>query len=94
MEYLPTLELLRKTHDFPGPYTFKVIGKVENGFIARAVVAVRLGLGCDIDPPYSLRVTEGGRHVSVTLTPLIFRPEQVLTVYRSLKGLAGLVVLF
>lgn len=94
MEYLPTLELLRKTHDFPGPYTFKVIGSVEGGFIARAVVAVRLGLGGDVDPPYSLRVTEGGRHVAITLTPMIFRPEQVLTVYKSLKGLAGLVMLF
>lgn len=94
MEYLPTLELLRKTHEFPGPYTFKVIGRVDNGFIARAVVAVRQGIGGEVDPPYSLRVTEGGRHVSVTLTPMIFRPEQILAVYQSLKGLTGLVMLF
>jgi putative lipoic acid-binding regulatory protein len=94
VEYLPTLELLRKTHDFPGPYTFKVIGSVEDGFIARAVVAVRQSIGGEVDPPYSLRVTEGGRHVAITLTPMIFRPEQILTVYRSLKGLAGLVMIF
>ena len=35
-----SLELLERTHDFPCPYTFKVIGKVDNGFSARVVAAV------------------------------------------------------
>lgn len=94
MDYLPSLELLEKTHDFPGPYTFKVIGRVEDGFIARVVVVVRECLGGEVDPPYSLRVTAGGRHVAITLTPLIFRAEQILAVYRGLRGMAGLVMLF
>ena len=41
MEQLPAIELLESTHQFPGPYMFKVIGRVDNGFVARVVAAVR-----------------------------------------------------
>ena len=36
-----SIALLEDTHTFPGTYMFKVIGKVENGFVARVVAAVR-----------------------------------------------------
>ena len=32
MGELPSIELLEAVHHFPGPYTFKVIGKSDNGF--------------------------------------------------------------
>ncbi len=36
-----TLALLESTHTFPGPYTFKVIGRTDLAFVARTVAAVR-----------------------------------------------------
>ena len=55
MESMPPLELLEKTHQFPGPYMFKAIGRVENGFAARVVAAVREELGDSVDPPFKVR---------------------------------------
>jgi putative lipoic acid-binding regulatory protein len=89
---LPTIELLESTHTFPGVYTFNVIGRTEGGFAARVVAAVREALGCDVDPPFRLRETAGGRHVAVTLEPHLTAAHQVLTVYRRLRTTAGLVM--
>jgi uncharacterized protein len=89
-----SLELLERTHDFPCPYTFKVIGKVDNGFSARVVAAVREELHADADPPFRLREARGGRHVSVTLEPVMQTAEQVLAVYRRIGLIAGLVLVF
>jgi putative lipoic acid-binding regulatory protein len=94
MSNLPALELLEKTHRFPGPYTFKVIGRVENGFVARVVAAVRDELAASVDPPFRCREAVGGRHVAVTLEPLVQTSHEVLAVYRRIRQLAGLVMLF
>lgn len=93
MGELPSIALLENTHRFPGPYMFKVIGKVENGFVARVVAAVRDELAEDIDPPYRLRQAEGGRHISITLEPRVQTAQQVLNVYRRLKDMVGLVLM-
>jgi putative lipoic acid-binding regulatory protein len=73
---------------------FKVIGRVENGFIARVVAAVREELAEDVDPPFTVRQAVGGRHVAVTLQPRLQSAEQVLAVYRRVQSLAGLVFLW
>ena len=52
---LPSIALLESVHSFPGPYVFKVIGRNELGFVARAVAAVREELGSEQDPPYRVR---------------------------------------
>jgi putative lipoic acid-binding regulatory protein len=88
------VELLESTHDFPGPYIFKVIGRVDNGFIARVVAAVRDELHGEEDPPFSVRQTVGGKHVAVTVEPIVQTAEQVLLLYRRLRRTAGLVMLF
>lgn len=93
MNAFPTIELLERNHTFPGPYMFKVIGKSERGFLARAVGAVRQELIEDQDPPYRLREAVGGRHISVTLQPTVQTPEQVIAIYRRLRALSGLVML-
>jgi putative lipoic acid-binding regulatory protein len=90
---LPSIELLEATHQFPGRYMFKVIGRVENGFAARVVAAVRDELADEVDPPHSLREAVGGRHVAVTLEPTVQTAQQVLAVYRRMRALAGVVVL-
>jgi putative lipoic acid-binding regulatory protein len=71
---------------------FKVIGRVENGFVARVVAAVRDELSQPADPPFKLRQSAGGRHVSVTLEPLVQTGHEVLAVYRRLKQTQGLVM--
>ena len=88
-----SIALLENTHQFPGPYIFKVIGKVENGFVARVVAAIRDELDNEADPPFRVRETVGGRHVSVTVEPHIETAQQVLDVYRRVQRLAGLVML-
>ncbi len=87
-----SIELLENTHHFPCPYMFKVIGKVDNGFLARVVAAVREELDGEADPPYTFRHTAGGRHVSVTLEPVVHTGHQVLAVYRRIQQTTGLVM--
>jgi uncharacterized protein len=94
MEQLPAIELLENTHTFPGPYIFKVIGRSERGFAARAVAAVRDELACEVDPPYKTRDAIGGQHVAVTLEPEVQSAWQVLAVYRRLRAMVGLVMLW
>jgi putative lipoic acid-binding regulatory protein len=94
MKYLPAIELLESTHRFPGPYLFKVIGRSEQGFVARTVAAVRDAVAAEVDPPVRVREAAGGRHVAVTLEVPVERAEQVIAVYRRVQKLAGLVFLW
>jgi uncharacterized protein len=93
MGELPSIELLEATHQFPGRFIFKIIGRVDNGFAARVVAAVRDELACDVDPPHRLREAAGGRHVAVTLEPTVETAQQVLAVYRRVRTLTGLVMM-
>lgn len=94
MDYLPAIELLEATHEFPGPYTFKVIGHVADGFVSRVVEAVRDELDCTVDPPYHLRRTSSGAQVSVTIEPHITAASQVIDVYQRIRGMPGLIMLW
>jgi putative lipoic acid-binding regulatory protein len=91
---LPTLDLLEATHAFPGTYAFKAIGANRDGFAARIVASVRLELELEFDPPFEVRHTAQGRHVSVTVTPPIASAPQVLAIYARLRAIDGLVMLF
>ena len=90
----PALDLLEKTHAFPCPYLFKIIGKADQGFMARVVAVVREELRSEVDPPYRVREAVGGRHLSVTLEPVVHSAQQVVAIYRRLGALDGLVMLF
>lgn len=90
---MPTNELLERVHSFPGVYMFKVIGKGEDGFVARVVDATREALNMELDPPFTLRQTANGRHVAITLQPHVESSGQVLAVYRSLSNMTGLIML-
>lgn len=91
---LPTIDLLEKTHAFPCPYLFKIVGKAEAGFLAQVIAIVRDVLLSETDPPYRLREAVGGRHVSVTVEPVVQSADQVLAIYRRLSGLDGVVMMF
>ncbi|MGQ0636093.1 MAG: YbeD family protein [Planctomycetaceae bacterium] len=94
MDHLPSVELLENTHAFPGPYVFKVIGRSDRGFVARAVAAVRDELGSASDPPYQVRATAAGRHIAVTVEPQVRNAWEVIAIYQRLGDLAGLEYLF
>ncbi len=93
MKTLPSIELLESTHQFPGNYLLKVIGRSEDGFVARVVAAVRDQLELECDPPFRVRGTSAGRHVSVTLEPHFQSAWDVLSVYGRISEIAGLTIL-
>lgn len=93
MSQLPPQELLDATHQFPGKFLFKVIGRSDDEFAARVVATVREALSHDFDPPYELRHTAGGRHVAVNIEPWVESSEQALVVYTRIREVSGLVML-
>ncbi|MCA9186477.1 MAG: DUF493 domain-containing protein [Pirellulaceae bacterium] len=86
------IELLNQTHKFPDCVMFKVIGVNANEFVSRIVAAVRHQLQHATDPPFRTRETAGGRHVSITLEPMIQSAEEVLTVYECIQQIDGVVM--
>ncbi len=93
MSQLPPQELLNSTHQFPGKFLFKVIGRCDDEFASRVVTTVREALSHDFDPPYELRHTPGGRHVAISIEPWVESSEQVLAVFARIRELSGLVML-
>lgn len=93
MVQLPSVELLESRHAFPCHFMFKVIGFAHDNFTARVVACVRDELRIETDPPFSLKNTEHGRHVSVTIEPMCESSQQVLAIYSRLSGMDGLVML-
>lgn len=85
------LELLRDNHEFPGPYLFKVIGRPDQAFIARVLLAVREELNLDADPPFTLRQSAEGRYVALSIEPYLMAAEEVLAVYQVFPKIEGIV---
>lgn len=91
--HLPPGELLENTHQFPCPYTFKVIGEQREDFVENVVSAVRKGLELEFDPPFQSRESSGGRHVSLTFEPVAENSQQVLSVYAEIQKVEGVILL-
>lgn len=90
----PTTELLEARHNFPGPYTFKVIGSADETFKGLVVDCVQNQLKL-ADPPRSkIKTTAGGRHQSITIEPVCPDAQSVLTLYAALRKLPGVLFLF
>jgi putative lipoic acid-binding regulatory protein len=94
MYQLPAIDLLETSHTFPGPYMFKVIGKADGNFLARIIASVRMELGLECDPPFRVRESSGGRHLAITLEPVVDSAAQVLAVYRRLSAGEGVMLLW
>jgi putative lipoic acid-binding regulatory protein len=94
MDTRPSLELLESTHFFPGSYQIKAIGSAADDFAGRVVTAVQEELPAPSDLEYSLRSTQGGRHVAVTLDITVQTADQVRTIYARLQEVEGLTILF
>jgi putative lipoic acid-binding regulatory protein len=90
---VPSKELLEASHQFPGPYVFKVIGHHEPAFVARVVAAVREELQMEVDPNHEKRESAQGNHVSVTILVRVPSAEHVRSVYFRLLKMPGLIML-
>lgn len=93
MTTLPPIELLKLTHTFPGPYTFKIIAEAKDGLIATLIMELKVALKWELDPKYSVRETAGGRHLALTLDAVMRTPEEVHTVYNFLKKVDGVILI-
>jgi len=91
---LPTLELLEARHNFPCPYTFKVIGKTGAGLEGRVARCAQDLLGLDEAPSTSVKTAAGGRHESVTVEPTCEGAQTVLDLYAALRNIDGVLFLF
>tara|TARA_E500000305_G_C3953762_1_gene203509 strand:- start:468 stop:755 length:288 start_codon:yes stop_codon:yes gene_type:complete len=91
--HLPPQDLLEATHDFPCPYTFKIIGLANESFIQDVVSAVRKGMQFDFDPPYESRESSGGKHIALTFEPVAENSTQVLSVYSEIQTIEGVILL-
>ncbi len=91
--YEEAIRLLEDTCDFPGEFLFKVIGSQKDDFVQRVVTTVQEALEMDDEPPFTTRETPNGRHVSVTLEPLVQCAADVLTTYDRLREIDGVVML-
>lgn len=79
-----TLELLRQSHAFPGPYKFRVV--VRSGATAAVVSTVSAAVdGRVLD--VGEKPSRNGTYVSVRVAVQAERPEDVLDVYEVLKEL-------
>jgi putative lipoic acid-binding regulatory protein len=73
---------------------FKVIGQTESNVVGRVFRAVRSELQPGTEPSFSTRKTAAGRHVSVTIEPTVDNAAHVLAIYRTLREVDGLVMMF
>lgn len=90
---LPDEELLESIHTFPCKFRFKVIGANDDHFVGRVLTAIRIELEEGTEPAFSTRTTTGGRHISVTVEPVMNSASHVISVYAQLRELEGLVML-
>jgi putative lipoic acid-binding regulatory protein len=93
MESIPHDELLGAHHQFPGTYQIKAIGSNDDDFAGRVVAAALSELSGPSELEHSIRQTQGGRHMAVTLQLNVQSAEQVLAIYAALKQVEGLALL-
>ena len=94
MESLPARELLDAVHQFPCKFVFKAVGPAGGTFVGTVIDEVRATLSHEFDPPFEIRETPSGRHVSVTVSPWVESSEEVLLVYARIREIPGLLMLF
>jgi putative lipoic acid-binding regulatory protein len=88
MDREASLELLRKTHEFPGPYRFRVVVRAgETAAVVSAVAAAVKGgvIGVSEQP------SRNGTYVSVRVSVRVEAPEVVLDVYEVLGALDAVI---
>jgi len=88
----PSLELLKATHSFPGAYTFKVIGEHQNSFPERVIEAALQAVGPECNPRHTVRETDSGKHIAVTLEVQAESADKVIRIYEKLVTVKGAIL--
>ena len=76
--------LLEEQHDFPGPYTFKIVGPNTEEWQQRVISSASDVLG-NIKDMVGTKTSGGAHYVSLTIDAVVQDAEQVLAVYDVLK---------
>jgi uncharacterized protein len=84
-----SLRALNDCHQFPCPFTFKVIGENSADFVARVMQAAVVVLGPTTYPNIRTRESAKGKHQAVTMVVEVGSAERVLDVYAALQGVSG-----
>lgn len=92
LDRLTALELLNATHTFPCAFTLKVIGLSDDDFVLRCLEVVHRAVTDAEEFDYTTRATPNGRHISVTMQPVLDSAEHVLEVYACLQEVKGVVM--
>lgn len=90
---LPPLELLESVHKFPGTYTFKIIALNNEETLKNILEVMKVKLNLPELPKYTSRVSEGGKHVSITLEPTLQKAQDVHDIYQALLETKGVLLL-
>lgn len=89
-----TLRMLEEHHQFPGPYSFKVIGFKGEGFFEAVRQAAEAILGPLRDgSQLRCRPSSGDKYLAVTVEVEADNAQQVLAVYTGLRKIEGVVML-
>jgi putative lipoic acid-binding regulatory protein len=91
---LPDIELIKSMHQFPGAFTFKVIGDSRQDFVADALNQVMSAVAGERAMNHSTRNSAAGNHVAVTVSVKVETAEEVHAIYRNLLSVSGLRALF
>ena len=80
------LELLESQHDFPGPYSFKVICKNAPGAPQGIVAALQAETGLSVSSDEAaMRSSRAGKYVSFKVVLAATQAADVLAVYARLR---------
>lgn len=90
---LPPIELLESVHKFPGTYPFKIIASNDDETIKRILEVLKTQLGLSEEPKYSSRLSESGKHLSITVEPILQRAQDVHLIYEALLKTPGVLLL-
>lgn len=82
------IDKLKAVHEFPGPYTFKIIGDNQPDLLHAVMDAVKARLPA-ANPEFSTRMSSGGRHQSITLILEVPDAESVSVLYAEFHALKG-----
>ncbi len=88
---LPSLELIQSHHSFPGPFVFKVLG--QSGVLTESAVVELIkkhSLGARV---LTVRESESGKHVAITVEALVNQAVDVLEIFKLLHTAPGLTMI-
>lgn len=87
-----SIRLLEENHDFPCEFVFKIIGQNTEVFVEEVLSVMRSTHPC-FEPRFQTRQTPNGRHISITVEPVMPSAVEVLEIYRQLQEIDGVVMI-